>query len=267
MKILILSQSTKHPHFLLVDSFTKATWMQTKIEDVEIYSFYGCYDYDGTPLDQYETIPEPGQIRLEGTNIIYGGRDYIKGFPDDPSLPWRTKTFYPDVDPRSERFINTLQYCYENFEFDFIYRTGDSYYVDVRELKNHIKDNLPSDTKIYTGSVFTKYKNFVAGSNLLISRDVVKTLVENKTRYLEISQTFAEDIAIGILLVDELRYIEKLENQKRWNTMCAFQEEYPIESIQLRDKACIYKVFNQQNFKEISRIVRIHDLITQKYLK
>ena len=275
MKILIIVQGTKHPHSLLVNSFTKATWMQTKIEDVEIYSFYGCYGYDGLPLDQYETIPEYGEIKLEGNDIIYGGKDYIKGFPHDKSLPWRTKTFYPDVDPRNERFINTLQYCYENFEFDFIYRTSDSYYVDVRELKNHIETRLPSHTSIYTGNVFTPlitetytlHRNFVAGSNLLMSKDIVKTLVSNKDRYLELSRTYCEDEAAGVLLVDELQYITKLEDQKNWCTICVFQEEYPIEKIQLQDKASIYKVFNWQNTNEINRIVKIHDLITQKYLK
>lgn len=275
MKILILSQGTKHPEYILIDSFSKATWQQIELQDVKIFSFYGCRGLDDQPLDQFPNIPDNGEIFVDEKNkeLIYGGRDYIQGFPEDPFLPWKKRRFYPDLDPRNERFINVLEYCLKNIEFDFIYRTSDSYYVDVQEVKNHVLNKLPSSSKIYTGNIFTPnlkngvliYRNFVAGSNILFSKDVVQVLVKQKELYLEISKTNPEDEAIGKVLVDEIKYIENLEEQKQWAPLCSFQETRLLKDISLKDAACVYKVYTSSNYNEIVRYVRIHDLITQKY--
>ena len=278
MKLLILIQGTLHPEYFLLDTASRITWQQYQDDDVQILPYYGCTDLDGNYLSPLNrgAIPRNGKFCYDEkfNMLIYGGRDYVKNFPKSGYL---NGNFTPDIDPRSNRWVETLEYCLENLNFDFVYRTCDSYYVDVKKLKLLLLNNFVGKKRIYTGSVFAAtegkpslyYKPFVAGSNVLLSRDTVEVLVENKEKYLEISNVEPEDTATGKLLIEHTNYID-IDQQPAYNfsPQVSYQETLPYEKLKLSSEAnkVIYKVYNHKNYNDIKRFMKIHNMIANNYL-
>lgn len=273
LKIIILVQGTMHPEFLLLDNTSRATWQQYQDPDINIIPYYGCKDLNNNYLSTFNKVPKDKEFLYDKkfNMLIYGGRDYIKNFLDSG---YAIQQFYPDIDPRPERWINTLGYILNNYNFDFIYRTCCSYYLDVYKLKNFIIKNLSNKKRVYTGSIFWEdknpsiyYKPFVAGSNILMSRDTVEIAVKNKQEYLKISETEPEDTALGKLLIEYNNFINI--NEQTAIPHCSFQENLPLEEMYIdkRLEGVLYKINHKQNYHDIKRFIKMHNLITQKYLK
>ena len=75
--------------------------------------------------------------------------------------------------------LDAFKYCINNIEFDYIYRTKLSSYIDQTELYNHVCE-LPT-TNIYKGAVgvYNGIK-FASGSGYLISKDLVEYVIHNE---------------------------------------------------------------------------------------
>jgi hypothetical protein len=84
--------------------------------------------------------------------------------------------------------IGAFHYALENLDFDFIYRTNSSAYLDVKEFRSWI-DELPPE-RCYAGSV----RDFgVSGSGFAISRDLVRAVIDDPHWRFDLM----DDVALG----------------------------------------------------------------------
>lgn len=208
-KCIVLVQGTSHPGYLDIDNAAINTWQRYHEDNIRVINYYGVLNRDGTIIERFAT--DIGQYETcesnDGKSIYYGGFDLV----ETPHYHGDGEYKYQG-DPRPERFINTLEYCINNYEFDYIYRTGTTYYIDLIYL-NELLKNVPDST--YCGSVFCDtihkpgwFGNFVAGSNCLMSKDVAEVLVSGKENYLKYALNEPEDVATGRVIIGDYDYID-----------------------------------------------------------
>tara|TARA_Y100000389_G_C17448734_1_gene513294 strand:+ start:1024 stop:1659 length:636 start_codon:yes stop_codon:yes gene_type:complete len=92
--------------------------------------------------------------------------------------------------------LNLFDYALNNMEFDYIFRTNSSSYVNIEKLLDFIMDK-PKEN-FYSG-VIGNYGgiNFASGSGYFISRDLVELVVEQKNRW---DHTLIDDVSLGKLM-------------------------------------------------------------------
>jgi hypothetical protein len=124
-----------------------------------------------------------------------------------------------DIDPRGIKTYYAFKYLLEHFDFDILFRTNCTSYLDVNKIIEESK-TLPH-TKLYTGAISgIRDIWFVISAYNYISRDLVEQVVLHGDRYLELvcdsmsksSIEVYEDICIGKLFV-ELGLNLDMENQ------------------------------------------------------
>lgn len=95
--------------------------------------------------------------------------------------------------------IKTLS-CFEkikDFNFDYIFRTNSSSYIDKEMLKEYLNDK--PRTNYYSGDGigdFNGYK-FASGCGYIISRDIFDLIIKEKNNW---DHNFIDDVSLGILL-------------------------------------------------------------------
>jgi hypothetical protein len=109
----------------------------------------------------------------------------------------RIFTGVPEIyDNIGYKTIKMFELIYENYEFDYIFRTNLSSYVDIENMVEYLKDK-PLD-KFYCGS-FGEHAGieFCSGSGYFLSKDLVKLVIENKETW---NHSQVDDVSIGLLL-------------------------------------------------------------------
>lgn len=86
----------------------------------------------------------------------------------------------------------------KNFDFDFIYRTNSSSYVDKKLLKKYLLDK-PKEN-FYSGLVGNYHGIlFASGSGFVISKDLVNLVLEKKDDW---NHEYIDDVSLGFLLTN-----------------------------------------------------------------
>lgn len=213
-KIIVINQATLDPAYDAINQAAHDTWGTYKHEDVKILHYYGKYNKYLQLTDKFSTLPPDGECLVIGNDLILG--TYDTNYPTDhPVRVGHDNSHivyaYGGVprkidDSRGEKFIMALEYCLNNFEFDFIQRISCTSYVDVPKMVNYI--NTLSKTKVYSGArnMYNYEYYFITGHNVLMSRDVVQLLVDHKKEYLSIA--YPEDLATGRLIIHDLAYTD-----------------------------------------------------------
>lgn len=119
----------------------------------------------------------------DGTTRVFGNRVSLN-FPNSYFLgPWRSYLRYEVV--------------LRHFKFDFVLFTTSTCYVDLETLAREV-ELLPAE-RVYAGHLMNVFAPFIAGNSVLMSRDVVKSVVRNKRHY---RLDVPDDVALGILIRD-----------------------------------------------------------------
>ena len=119
-KILISVLSLEKEPFISLEKSIRETWGSTKPEGIDIIYYYGNSKEDKLIGDKlYLNAPE---------GLINVGHKTLKMY----------------------------EYIYNNFDFDYVYRTNSSSYIDIKKLQSFIADK-PTE-KFYSG-VIGKGKN------------------------------------------------------------------------------------------------------------
>jgi hypothetical protein len=119
--------------------------------------------------------------------INQDGREIVTTVPDLYSLIG-VKTI--------EAFAASIKY----FDFDYIYRTNVSSYVDLMKLNEFIK-NKPRN-HYYAGAIGNHQGiSFASGCGYFLSRDIVNKVLENRARW---DHNLIDDVSLGKLLTSEL---------------------------------------------------------------
>lgn len=130
---------------------------------------------------------------VEGTETVY----YFNG-----TKPTTGKYLY--VEAKSGflfmgfKTIAALEWVLQNKEFDFIARIHSSIYCNKQALIEYIQ-TLP-DTNLYAGSVADSQNGFKyvwGGTGMIISKDVVKKIVDHKMHWLH---KYMEDESMSLLV-------------------------------------------------------------------
>jgi hypothetical protein len=95
--------------------------------------------------------------------------------------------------------IEAFQYALDNYDFDYIFRPCAGSYIDTDVLSSFL-DCLPKE-KLYGPQGFVSGINYVSGSAIVLSRDLVENLVVNEAK---IDRNLIDDMAFGQYIVQQL---------------------------------------------------------------
>lgn len=103
------------------------------------------------------------------------------------------------------KVLKAFSWVYENIEFDYLIRIVTSTYLDVNLLYKHLKElnkkSLYGGYKLlFTDKTTNKVINFASGANLILSRDVLKILLDNKKSW---DHDQFDDVNIGNILFEQ----------------------------------------------------------------
>jgi len=107
----------------------------------------------------------------------------------------------------SKKNILAFEYVLNNFDFDFIFRTTTTSYVDLSKLKYFIKNNFSNKDHVYCGKIMETndlqgnkcvYAN---GAGLIFSRKTLQAIVDQKDK---LDYLLWDDVGLGKLLNEVL---------------------------------------------------------------
>lgn len=160
MKVIISVLSSNSYPFTELENSIRETWVNLNEPNFKIFFYYGNHNKNEIVGDKILTDSDEGLFNV--------GHKTIKMF----------------------------ELIFNNFEFDYIFRTNLSSYVDIIELKNFLQD-MPKNN-FYCGS-FGEAAGipFCSGSGYFISRDLVEKVIINKSNW---DHSLIDDVSLGLLL-------------------------------------------------------------------
>lgn len=163
MKIIILVLSKKdNGVYHQLENKIRKTW-QTNNDVIKTFYYYGDSDH-------FKVIGD--EIYTENIDIL-------------ENIGYKT--------------IDSFKYIYQNLEFDYIYRTNSSSYINIDGLINFIKDK-PRDNFYAARVNFEKHsgQKFGSGSGYFLSKDLVNFIIKNEKKW---NHKLIDDVALGDLLL------------------------------------------------------------------
>jgi hypothetical protein len=84
----------------------------------------------------------------------------------------------------------------KDYEYDYIFRTNSSSYIDKQMLKDYLLDKPRNN--FYSG-IIGNYNNilYASGSGFVISKDAVDLVIQKKDRW---NHNYIDDVSLGLLL-------------------------------------------------------------------
>ena len=185
---MVLSYNDNGIYTRLVDTIRK-TWDSEIVDDVKT-----LYYYNDNNLES---------IKINGDELFIPCED--------------------GIDKLGYKVILSLEYVLDNIEFDYIFKMNCSSYLNKKMLKDIVLKNQRDN--LY-GGFLGRYNDidFASGAGTLLSKDLVKYIVDNKELW---DHSLVEDVSIGkilmgkvdILPMDRVSIVNGLDNDKL-NTIC-----------------------------------------------
>lgn len=152
----------------------------------------------------YSEVPEDTSVYY-----IYGHR---KGVETPETYKMDGDCFYNNSSESRNNLIfktiNFFEYCYNNLEFDYIFRPNCGSYINLDRLRKKIQQNAFPKDEVYLGieGYFNGIK-YAGGSGFLLSKDIVKNIVEWKKEiiYPGMPGFEMDDVSIGKFITEFLR--------------------------------------------------------------
>jgi hypothetical protein len=160
VKTIVLVLGTHAPPFPALIETIKSTWASVPVEDVDVLFYYG------------------------GDQLALRGRDLYLPVADDlPSVGRKT--------------LSCFEYLLESVEFDLVFRTNCSTYVDLPNLRRYIEDHA-EPARFYAGKGgLVDEIDFATGTGFFLSRDLVELVVEKQAAW---DHSYLDDVALAKLL-------------------------------------------------------------------
>lgn len=161
IKIIICVLSLEKEPYISLEKTIRETWGNNTTSSVEIIYYYGNGD----------------------ENKLVGDKFYSKTPEGLYNIGYKT--------------LNLFEYLINNYDFDYIFRTNLSSYVNINSLVDFIKDK-PNDN-FYSGVVGNSGDiKFASGSGYFISRDLIKKVINNKSNW---DHNLIDDVSLGKLMM------------------------------------------------------------------
>lgn len=159
--IIILVLSHYEEPYVMLENCIRETWANHNLDNVKVFFYHGG-----------------DKERLEGDKII---TEYPEGLSN---IGYKT--------------IRAFEILLKNNDFDYIFRTNSSSYVNIKKLVNYL-DDKPLHNFYHGKIAYYDDVEFASGCGYFLSKDVVKKIVENKN---EFNHQIIDDVAIAYLLRD-----------------------------------------------------------------
>ena len=159
MKLIILILSSEQYPYNELEQGIRDTWLKYAHPNVSVFFYYGGDEF-----------------KVEGDKIY---------------CPYEEK-----MENLGYKTIHTLDYIHKKHDYDFIFRTNLSSYVFIEKLYNYLCSL--EQRKIYHG-ILAEYEDitFVSGSGIILSKDVVSSILENSEKW---DHEFIDDVSFGKIL-------------------------------------------------------------------
>ena len=160
MNVVISVLSVDTPPFTELEKSIRETWCNLNRPNFKIFFYYGNHNKNEIIGDKIFTISGEGLY-----NVGY-------------------------------KTLRMFEVIYKNYNFDYIFRTNSSSYVDIDNMCNFLVDK-PLES-FYCG-VFGKSGNidFCSGSGYFLSRDLVKRVIDNQRLW---NHNYIDDVSLGLLM-------------------------------------------------------------------
>jgi hypothetical protein len=159
--VIILVLSHYEEPYVMLENCIKQTWANHNLDNVKVFFYHGGED---------ECIYEDKII----TNYPEGSHN----------IGYKT--------------IRAFEILLKNNNFDYIFRTNSSSYVNIDKLVDYLDDKPVNE--FYHGIVGNHGGiNFASGCGYFISKDLVEKVVENKNKW---NHRFMDDVSLACLLRD-----------------------------------------------------------------
>jgi len=143
MKVIVSILAMEARHYPRLEAVVRETWYNLYKDKYKIFFYYGNREKNEIVDEKIYTIYDEG---------LYG-------------IGYRT--------------LEMLEILYEKFDFDYIFRTTLSSYVDMEKLTEFLTDK-PKNNFYCGGFVSHDGIPFCSGSGYFLSRDLVKLILDNK---------------------------------------------------------------------------------------
>ena len=102
----------------------------------------------------------------------------------------------------SYKTLKSFEWVDKNIDFNFLFRTNTSSYVDIEKLIKFCKTS--NDSYLYRGKKITNFFNdeeiaYVSGAEILLSKNAFKLLLEKKDEW---DTKLVDDVSIGKIFQD-----------------------------------------------------------------
>jgi hypothetical protein len=161
-KVIILILSHFEEPYITLENVIKETWcVETEGENFKVFFYHGGY-----------------QEEIQDSKIILNiqkGFEYI-----------------------GHKTIRALEIINEKYDFDFIFRTNSSSYINIKKLLSYL-ENKPK-LNFYNGLIGRDENlklDFASGSGYTLSKDLVKKIIENKNEW---NHFYPDDLSLALLL-------------------------------------------------------------------
>ncbi len=141
-----------------------------------------------------------GRITLFSINAIIGKAKFLA-----PKVDLDNHTIHTNVPEHysliGKKTLEAFEACVENLEFDYIYRTNVSSYLDLPGMNGFIESKPLSN--FYAGTIGNHQGvNFASGSGYFISRDLVIEVIRNQKFW---DHNLIDDVSLGKLFETKLK--------------------------------------------------------------
>ena len=127
-----------------------------------------------------------GSILQDDLKIIFYESGEVEKVIDD--------TLFVETDTSSKnlgyKLLLALDWCERNIDYDFIFRTNTSSFVNTKELKNYISDNLIDKEYVYCGMPLVRdYKdsdkkiNFLSGAGIILNKKTTQLILDKRNNW------------------------------------------------------------------------------------
>ena len=117
-------------------------------------------------------------------------------------------TLFVETDTSSKnlgyKLLLALDWCTKNTDYDFIFRTNTSSFVNTIELENFITNNLINKDYVYCGMPLVRdYKdsdkkiNFLSGAGIILNKKTTQLILDKRKNW---DHSEWEDVSLGKLL-------------------------------------------------------------------
>lgn len=159
-RTLVLVLGTRVRPYPMLIRAAEATWASVPVPDVEVIFYFGS---GGPRLARgHLTLPVPDDFAHIG-----------------------------------EKTLACFEYVLENREFDLVFRTNCSSYVDLVNLSRYVGEHA-QERGFYAGTASTHDGvPFASGSGYFLSRDLVELVVRERDAW---NHALLDDVALGLLM-------------------------------------------------------------------